>query len=292
MIGTAAIVRRARRRHRRTLDHRTVLNTRTGHTASSRPWSELPRPAGYPGQVRRRTADRHPGDRAVAGRGPGRRRGPRRGRHRAVRRARSATRDHDQGVTGLSYSAHPSAEAELRRVAEAVAEKFRVLGIAAVHRVGDLAVGDLAVVAAVACAHRGEAFDACRELIDVLKASVPIWKHQRFTDGTERVGRHAVNPRNVRNMSRRSLTLLIASVGVIAALAVAVLVPVPYVILGPGSDAEHAGQGLLRAAADHHLGPRHVSDHRAPEHGDRGLPGRSRRQHQHLQRAGRLAEPA
>jgi molybdopterin synthase catalytic subunit len=93
--------------------------------------------------------------------------------------------DHDQGVTGLSYSAHPSAEAELRRVAELIADKFpSVLGIAAVHRVGDLAVGDLAVVAAVACAHRGAAFDACRELVDVLKASVPIWKHQRFTDGT------------------------------------------------------------------------------------------------------------
>jgi molybdopterin synthase catalytic subunit len=92
--------------------------------------------------------------------------------------------DHDQGVTGLSYSAHPSAEAELRRVAELIADKFPVLGIAAVHRVGDLAVGDLAVVAAVACAHRGAAFDACRELVDVLKASVPIWKHQRFTDGT------------------------------------------------------------------------------------------------------------
>ena len=92
--------------------------------------------------------------------------------------------DHDQRVTGLSYSAHPLAEAELRRVAELIAEKFKVLGIAAVHRVGDLAIGDLAVVAAVACAHRGEAFDACRELIDVLKASVPIWKHQLFTDGT------------------------------------------------------------------------------------------------------------
>ena len=92
--------------------------------------------------------------------------------------------DHDQGVNGLSYTAHPSAEAELRRVAAMVAEKFSVLGIAAVHRVGDLAIGDLAVVAAVACPHRSEAFDACRELIDVLKASVPIWKHQRFTDGT------------------------------------------------------------------------------------------------------------
>ncbi len=92
--------------------------------------------------------------------------------------------DHDRGVSGLSYSGHPSAEDELRRVAEEIAEKFRVLGIAAVHRVGDLALGDLAVVVAVACPHRAEAFDACRALIDELKASVPIWKHQRFADGT------------------------------------------------------------------------------------------------------------
>jgi len=92
--------------------------------------------------------------------------------------------DHDRGVGGLSYSAHPSAEAELRRVAEMIAGKFPVVGIAAVHRVGDLAIGDLAVVVAVACPHRAEAFDACRALIDELKASVPIWKYQRFTDGS------------------------------------------------------------------------------------------------------------
>ena len=92
--------------------------------------------------------------------------------------------DHDRGVSGLSYSAHPSAVDELRRVAEVVAEKYPVIGIAAVHRVGDLAIGDLAVVLAVSCPHRAEAFDACRELIDLLKASVPIWKHQRFDDGT------------------------------------------------------------------------------------------------------------
>ena len=91
--------------------------------------------------------------------------------------------DHDQDVTALSYSAHPSAEAELRRVAEVIAGKFPVLGIAAVHRVGDLEIGDLAVVVAVSCPHRAEAFDACRALIDLLKASVPIWKHQRFADG-------------------------------------------------------------------------------------------------------------
>ncbi|HET9969685.1 MAG TPA: molybdenum cofactor biosynthesis protein MoaE [Streptosporangiaceae bacterium] len=93
--------------------------------------------------------------------------------------------DHDRDVSGLSYSAHPSATGELRRVAETIAEKFpAVVGIAAVHRVGDLAIGDLAVVLAVSCPHRSEAFDACRQLIDMLKASVPIWKHQRFGDGT------------------------------------------------------------------------------------------------------------
>jgi molybdopterin synthase catalytic subunit len=97
-----------------------------------------------------------------------------------------AVRDHDQGrrVTALSYSAHPSAEAELRRVAEQVAEKFPVHGLAAVHRIGDLQVGDIAVVVAASCPHRAEAFGACRALIDELKASVPIWKHQRFSDGT------------------------------------------------------------------------------------------------------------
>jgi len=92
--------------------------------------------------------------------------------------------DHDRAVSGLSYSAHPSAVDELRRVAGVIAEKYPVIGIAAVHRVGDLAIGDLAVVLAVSCPHRSEAFDACRDLIEILKASVPIWKHQRFGDGT------------------------------------------------------------------------------------------------------------
>ncbi len=96
-----------------------------------------------------------------------------------------AVRDHDQGsdVVSLSYSAHPSAAAELRRVAEKIAASHVVRALAAVHRVGDLRVGDLAVVVAVACDHRGEAFEACRHLIDELKATVPIWKHQQFADG-------------------------------------------------------------------------------------------------------------
>jgi molybdopterin synthase catalytic subunit len=94
-------------------------------------------------------------------------------------------RDHDHGqtVTALSYTAHPSAAAELRTVAEKVAGEFDVRALAAVHRVGDLAVGDLAVVVAVACPHRAEAFAACHALIDRLKDSVPIWKHQSFADG-------------------------------------------------------------------------------------------------------------
>ncbi len=94
--------------------------------------------------------------------------------------------DAERGVTGLSYSAHPSAEAQLRRVAEDIVAKYpEAIGVAAVHRVGDLDVGDLAVVVGVSCAHRGEAFHACHALIDELKASVPVWKHQRFTDGTD-----------------------------------------------------------------------------------------------------------
>lgn len=96
-------------------------------------------------------------------------------------------RDHDGGadVDALGYSCHPSAEAELRRVAEKVAAEYPVRALAAVHRVGDLEIGDLAVVVAVSCPHRGEAFEACRKLIDDLKHEVPIWKHQRFSDGTE-----------------------------------------------------------------------------------------------------------
>jgi len=96
-----------------------------------------------------------------------------------------AVRNHDHGrdVVRLSYSAHPSAEVELRRVCEKVATEFEVIAVAAVHRVGDLAIGDLAVVVAVSCPHRAEAFAACRALIDELKRSVPVWKQQLFAGG-------------------------------------------------------------------------------------------------------------
>lgn len=99
-------------------------------------------------------------------------------------------RDTDEGrpVDALGYSAHPTAAAEMRRVMERVAADASAAGapvhrVAALHRVGDLAIGDTAVVVAAAAGHRAEAFDACRRLIDEIKAEVPVWKHQRFRDG-------------------------------------------------------------------------------------------------------------
>jgi molybdopterin synthase catalytic subunit len=94
-------------------------------------------------------------------------------------------RDHDHGraVSALQYSAHPSGAEQLRLVAEKVAARTSVRAIAAVHRVGDLEIGDLAVVVAASADHRDEAFEACRSLIEDLKATVPVWKHQHFADG-------------------------------------------------------------------------------------------------------------
>ena len=96
-------------------------------------------------------------------------------------------RDHDDArpVTALEYSAHPTALDRLRSVLHGVATRHPGVVLAAVHRVGRLEIGEAAVVVAAAAAHRGEAFDASRELIDDLKATVPIWKHQLFADGTE-----------------------------------------------------------------------------------------------------------
>jgi molybdopterin synthase catalytic subunit len=96
-------------------------------------------------------------------------------------------RDSDGGraVRALGYSAHTDVEKALAVVADRVVARHPVIALAAVHRVGDLEVGDLAVVVGVSCAHRGDAFEAGRMLIDDLKAQVPIWKHQTFEDGEQ-----------------------------------------------------------------------------------------------------------
>ena len=86
-------------------------------------------------------------------------------------------------MTGLDYSAHPKAIDVLRAVADEVAAAHDVASIAVSHRVGELTVGDVAVVVAVGAEHRAPALDACRELIESLKQQVPIWKHEHYRDG-------------------------------------------------------------------------------------------------------------
>ncbi|MCA1782372.1 MAG: molybdenum cofactor biosynthesis protein MoaE [Dermatophilaceae bacterium] len=107
--------------------------------------------------------------------------------HGAVVTFTGVVRDHDgaRNVTGLDYSAHPSAVDLLAASCARVVDTHPDVVVAAVHRTGPLALGDLAVVLAAGAPHRGAAFAASRALIDDLKASVPIWKHQSFTDGSD-----------------------------------------------------------------------------------------------------------
>jgi molybdopterin synthase catalytic subunit len=95
-------------------------------------------------------------------------------------------RDHNEGhaVTGLSYQAYAElAEAEGRNIVEEARKRFAVERVVCVHRVGDLALGDIAVWAGVSAAHRAAAFDACRFVIDQVKTRVPIWKREHYVDG-------------------------------------------------------------------------------------------------------------
>jgi molybdenum cofactor synthesis domain-containing protein len=96
-------------------------------------------------------------------------------------------RDHDRGrtVSALHYEGHPDAGRVLAEVVAEAHDRPGVLAAAARHRTGDLAIGDLAFVAAVSAAHRGEAFAACAWLVDEAKSRLPIWKHQHFADGTD-----------------------------------------------------------------------------------------------------------
>ncbi|WP_257209959.1 molybdenum cofactor biosynthesis protein MoaE [Rhodococcus erythropolis] len=104
--------------------------------------------------------------------------------HGAVVVFTGVVRNHDQGraVSALEYSAHPEAEQFLSRCCQQMSTESG-LPLAAVHRVGPLTIGDLALVAAVAAPHRAEAFAVCAELVERIKHDVPIWKRQRFEDG-------------------------------------------------------------------------------------------------------------
>lgn len=93
--------------------------------------------------------------------------------------------DHGRDVVSLTYEAHPSAVDALREVAEEVIAQHDVIAVAIEHRHGPIAIGESALVAAASARHRQQAFDACVDLVEKTKQRIPIWKHQRFDDGTE-----------------------------------------------------------------------------------------------------------
>jgi len=97
-------------------------------------------------------------------------------------------RDHDPDaagpVTGLDYSAHPDADRILSEIVVRFAAEYPQVNLSVSHRIGHLDVGDLALVAAAASAHRAVAFEACERLVQTVKLEVPIWKKQYEVDGT------------------------------------------------------------------------------------------------------------
>jgi molybdopterin synthase catalytic subunit/molybdopterin converting factor small subunit len=100
-------------------------------------------------------------------------------------RARSRGRD----VIRLEYEAYEGmAEAEMERIALALRERHEVIDVAIHHRVGPVEIGETSVVIAVSAAHRAAAFEACREAIDTLKQSVPLWKKELYVGGEEWIG--------------------------------------------------------------------------------------------------------
>jgi molybdopterin synthase catalytic subunit len=100
-------------------------------------------------------------------------------------------RDHNDGraVVKLEYQAYASmAVAEMERIAEGLAAEIPEARLAVVHRIGTLAVGEVAIVCAASAPHRNEAYLACRALIDRVKALVPIWKREHGPDGAHWIG--------------------------------------------------------------------------------------------------------
>ena len=96
-------------------------------------------------------------------------------------------RNHDGGkeVASLLYEIHPSAPEQIKLITESVMGRFEIEKVAVAHRYGDIAIGETAFAVAVSAAHRQAAFDACAAIVDEVKAKLPIWKHQKFTDGTD-----------------------------------------------------------------------------------------------------------
>ena len=96
-------------------------------------------------------------------------------------------RDHDGGkeVASLLYEIHPSAPEQIKVITQAVIGRFEIEKVAVAHRYGQIPIGETAFAVAVSAAHRQDAFDACAAIVDEVKAKLPIWKHQKFTDGSD-----------------------------------------------------------------------------------------------------------
>ena len=96
-------------------------------------------------------------------------------------------RDHDGGkeVASLLYEIHPSAPEQIKLITESIIGRFEIEKVAVAHRYGDIAIGETAFAVAVSAAHRQAAFDACSAIVNAVKEKLPIWKHQKFTDGSD-----------------------------------------------------------------------------------------------------------
>lgn len=97
----------------------------------------------------------------------------------------------DRPVDRLEYDAYDRmAISEMQKIGEAALERWPVLRYTIIHRKGTLQIGEIAVLIGVATAHRADAFEACRYIIDTIKQTVPIWKKEVFADGEEWVNAH------------------------------------------------------------------------------------------------------
>ncbi len=95
-------------------------------------------------------------------------------------------RNHDSNkkVKELNYEAHPDVDNQILKITQIIEKLFPEVNIATIHRVGNLKIGDVAFVVATASAHRDEALNCCRALVESIKSNAPIWKNQYFADGS------------------------------------------------------------------------------------------------------------
>jgi len=109
-----------------------------------------------------------------------------------VRDSSAVITNADRAVTALDYDSHPRlAEQRLREIAHEAVGKWDVRRVVAIHRTGHCELGEPTVVVACGAPHRGDSLEACRWIIDTIKATVPIWKREAYADGSSWVGDNA-----------------------------------------------------------------------------------------------------